>query len=358
MIVVLVAFTAINLIQSSSLQGKLVDKLAEMKELSRPAELELTIINSNCNDCFDISSIVDQVKSGNVNITNELSLSAVEAQDLITKYNIEKLPSLIVKGELEKVQLSNFDESEDVLLFSQQLPPFVNVKTGSVVGRVTAITIREESCEKCSDVSQILAAMKQSHINIISERVIDSDSKEARSLITKYGISKLPTLVLSSDIRAYNNEVTQALPEIGVFANDGSFVTREANPPYYDLATNSVRGLVDLTILKSSSCTNCYDAESFHGPIIARLGIALSDVKKVDVNSAEGKELVSKYNVVEIPTILLNGDTDSYSHLPQIWANVGTIEPDKTFVFRKVKEITRQTYFDLKQNKVIEGGQQ
>ena len=358
MLTVLVVIVFINLLQGMGLKSELIEKVNEAKEQLRPAVIELKVINSDCDDCFDISSNVNSIKGGNVNITKEETLEATEAQELISKYNIKKLPTIIVTGELDKLSLSNFEESNEALIFSHQTPPYVDLELNRVVGRISATIITGESCEQCSDWSQFLAAMKQQGMNINAEKVIDSQSSEARNLIVKHKITKLPTLVFSSEIRAYNNELTQVLPRLGSFAADGTFAITEVPLPYYDLSTNSVRGLVEFIALTTEKCSNCYDVERINRGILANFNLINYATKKVDIDSAEGKELISKYNIKRAPTFLLLGDLDSYPSLKRVWNSVGTVESDKTYVFRDPDSRARPIYYDLTENKVVEGGKQ
>src|SRR3989344_2210744 len=81
--IVVVILFIINLFFVTSLTSSLKQKFLEAEEAARPANIELTIINANCNNCFDIDTVVSTIKSGNVNITNEQTLNANDTQQLI-----------------------------------------------------------------------------------------------------------------------------------------------------------------------------------------------------------------------------------------------------------------------------------
>src|SRR3989344_4866157 len=70
-------------------------RLAEQQ--NQPAKLELIKFNAaSCQDCFDINSVVENLKKANVNVTSEktVDFSSAEAKQLIIQYNIEKLPTV------------------------------------------------------------------------------------------------------------------------------------------------------------------------------------------------------------------------------------------------------------------------
>ena len=67
-------------------------------------------------------------------------------------------------------------------------------------------------------------------------------------------------------------------------------------------------------------------------------GIVLDEEKTLDISSAEGKNLVSKYKIEKIPATVISLDADAYPALKQVWIDprqgVGTIESDGWYVFR------------------------
>ena len=73
----------------------------------------------------------------------------------------------------------------------------------------------------------------------------------------------------------------------------------------------------------------------------------------MDVNSAEGKGLVAKYNITAVPTVILIGDTFAYGAvLNNIWPSVGIKSDDGAYVFTKV-DLAQKPYKNLQTGEVI-----
>jgi len=351
--IVMVVFVTYSIIQSTSIESDYEKAVLQAKEAARPAEIELVIISdSSCAGCFDITSVVSDIKSDNVLIKNEQQLELSAAQNLVEKYNIEKIPTVIVTGELEKTNLRNLQKEEDFLVFRQPTPPYTDAQTGNVLGLVSAMILEDSNCQECNNFSSIIGALKQSGITIISENVVQKDSVLGKTLIAKYGVSIAPTLILSQDISVYQSDIINAWDSIGTIETDGSYITRFISPPYLNLTTNKVRGMVSATFLVDGSCDDCYDPQLVHIPIFKRFGITFTKENILDIATTEGQAIVAKYKIEKVPTILLQNDVGVYSGLVNVWKDVGTVEADGSYVFRKV-EFNNQPYKDLLLNKVI-----
>src|SRR3989344_5984492 len=127
--VVLAVQLLINVVSTYNLNSTIKKNQQEAIEKLRPAKIEtIELSDSRCTDCFDISLVTGALKETNVNITSEkkILLSSKEGKDLIAKYGIEKLPALIVQGEIGKVTVEIFDKKDDALVFAQPPAPYVN----------------------------------------------------------------------------------------------------------------------------------------------------------------------------------------------------------------------------------------
>jgi len=330
-------------------------KLAEAKEAARPADIELVVITTNnCEDCFDVTPVVDSIKNYNVKVNKEesLDLGSVRAKELIEKYNIEKVPTVLMFGEIDKTEIRDLENAGDALVFTSLEPPYFDIESNKIKGRVSSIIIKDSACDKCSDLGLTLNGIKSTGVIVVSEKVLEKDSKEGQELISKYSIDLLPTLILSKDLEVYGAEITNSWNQIGSIENDGSYITRSAAPPYLNLSTNKVMGLVSMIVLVDKGCKDCYDPNTFHKPILERMGVVFDEEKSVDILSSEGKSLIEKYEIEKVPTVVLSGDVETYPVLVNAWKDVGTAEYDGAYIFRKV-EVARQAYKDLSTNKVI-----
>lgn len=352
----LVIFALYNVFQISAFNNLFDERLEKAKELARPAEIQLyTITDPDCKDCLDISTLVEPIKKAGYTITKEsnLKLDTKQAKELIDKYEIEKIPTIVILGEINKTRIKNVDSRKDALIYTQLSPPYVDTETNKVVGRVSATIIKDSSCDVCYDVESVLDQFKKADVKIVSEKSIESSSRNAKELIKRYEIDRVPTLILSKDLEAYGEEITNLWKQIGYVAPDGSYVTRISIPPYLNLSTNKIEGLVSLIVLEDRSCIGCYNASSFHTPILKRIGIVPEKEEVIDISSSKGKALIEKYSIEKVPTILLNGDLDIYPALTRVWETVGTVESDGTYVFREMDAI-RKAYKDLTNDEVVE----
>lgn len=337
--IVLVGIVALNAFSSTNMALIMNEKISEFQELNRPAKLKITKIDvGDCINCFDINTHFESIKSSDkTDVIEEkiLSFPSPEAQDLINKYSIEKLPTMIIEGEVDKDNVAaNFDKLrkvDNVVIFNQQEPPYYDVSIGRVVGEVTLTLINDQNCQECVDLSSFSAQLKQQGVAIVKENNLDYSSPEGRKLINKYKIDKVPALLLSNDIIFYR-EIIQPLRNIGTFESDGLYVLRTYNPPYLDLSTNDVLGRVSVTYLDDASCSTCYDV-NIQRDILQQYGVFIANETFYDINSDNGQAIINKYNITKVPTIIISPEISVYSSITQVWDKVGTIADDGFYIF-------------------------
>ncbi|HII16541.1 TPA: hypothetical protein HA361_01380 [Candidatus Woesearchaeota archaeon] len=360
LVAALLLIAVVNAGQLALLNPIVEEKMAEAKEAARPAELKLTTITTSCSNCFPIEDVTDRIKTGNVNIVSERALQSTEpeAKNLILKHGIARLPTVVAEGELEKAGflLSFMEEGNDAFIFSDVLAPYVDAASGNVKGSVAAILLAKDTCEKCTDPEPLLTQFAQAGVAIGQQDRIDADSAEGKELIARYGIEKLPALILDQELNEYP-EIAQAWKLAGSIEEDGSFVQREVEPPYYSIPDRKVKGFVDVIYLSDSSCEECYDPKEVHSQILSRMGIAKGSEEVIDAVSAKGKELVERYEIAKLPTLLLSGDVEEYPLLIASWKQVGKVANDSTYVFEAV-EFAGLPYMDAATGKVTQPSQQ
>ena len=147
------------------------------------------------------------------------------------------------------------------------------------------------------------------------------------------------------------DDITENWQQVGTVENDGSYVLRAISPPYFDLNKNEVVGLVDVTYLSDKSCLDCYDVE-IHRQILTDprgIGVNINSEKKVDILDAGGKELVEKYSITKVPTVILSSDFSAYPFANDL-GDFFTLEDDGSYVFRNLEAIGNNiVYNDLTQ---------
>ncbi len=233
---------------------------------------------------------------------------------------------------------------------------FIQNKGGSKDGssgvknaKLELTIITKNECTDCWDVNLLLDALHQNGITETKKATVNIEDKKGKDLVEKYKITKVPTIIITGDLEAKAEwkEIWGALGEI----IDGTFVFRQVIPPYFDIASGQIKGKVNVTYLGDSSCKECYDVRT-HEQALQQLGITDKNSKSVDISSAEGKDLVKKYAITVVPTIIITGEMSEYQGLTQIWPNYGTInKTDGAYIFTKLDAMG--TYKDLAKNKVI-----
>ena len=354
LIVILVVVMAVNVATSLNIGSQLKDKAQAAEEAAKPAKIGLAVItDSKCSDCTDIAPYVDFIKSSKVEITGEktLEISSVEAKNLISKYGIKKIPSLVITGEIEKVKLDGFDNKDDALVLADISAPYTNTANGKIEGRVIAYYLLDPSCTKCNDLGPLIQQIKFSGVGIVEQKNLSIASGEGAALVQKYKMGFAPAFILSKEASVYPL-MAQAWPQIGTIEDDGSYVLRTPYPPFINLTTKETRGIVDIIYLGDKSCTECYNV-SMHKEILGSpqsFGIKIEREETFDISSAKGKELIARYNLTQVPTVIVSKEVSVYPSsegLKQFFS----VEKDGSFVFRAPNVLGN--YRDLASNEII-----
>jgi hypothetical protein len=192
-------------------------------------------------------------------------------------------------------------------------------------------------CEDCFNISAAVDFVKQQkNLNVTSVKELNFE--EAKAGAGTYNISKLPAVVLTGDtvnLTIQNFEV-----------NGEALVFSQALPPYYDVASSSVKGQVTAILLEEKSCTNCFNLSQVMDQL-KQAGIKMSSETRVDSKSDEGKQLISQYKIEKLPTIIFNKDALEYDVIKQVWSQVGSEESDGKLVLRLVSP----PYFNVSTSK-------
>ena len=354
LLAVLVTVSVINLFIASGLNKEIKKNVKMKNEELKPAKIEIVSLkNSKCNDCSDISAILSGVKSLNVNITKErkVEFDSKEGKEIIAKYKIEKIPNAVITGEISKISAPGFEKKDDALLLGKVSPPFTNAMSGKVVGRVTLYSLKDPECERCNNLLVFMNQVKATGVKLYDEKTVSSKSDEGKQIIEKYKIGFVPTIVLSKDAGEYDI-VKQAWGQVGSKEDDGSYVLRQLNPPFINLTTGKLEGIVNLIYLTDKSCKDCYNV-SLHRNILTSpqsFAMTLDKEESYDIADDKGKELALKYNITKVPTIILSKEVSVYPS-NQILKQFFTIQKDGSYVFTRLSSVG--TYNDLSTGQVV-----
>ena len=96
-----------------------IDSLLQKKaEREKPAKISVTLLkDEKCSQCFDTTQMMSSLKQKNVDIQKEDELRFQDAAQLISQYQIRRIPAVIVTGEVDKISLAEFKQSGDALVF-------------------------------------------------------------------------------------------------------------------------------------------------------------------------------------------------------------------------------------------------
>ena len=160
----------------------------------------------------------------------------------------------------------------------------------------------------------------------------------------------MPAMLVKGE---YNKDsVSEIFKTLGGKEKDDSLVFEVSQPVYVDLASGQIVGLVDVTYLTDSSCNDCYDSTIHRSILETGFGVKIQKEITIDARSSEGRALIASYLIKETPTILLSKEASAYQRLVTTWKQVGSVEGDGTFVFRKNTAIGAVVYKNLETGEI------
>lgn len=367
--VLLVGISLLNTLQLMNITGKLTEKVVEAKELARPAKIEVTLLVSgacSASDCYDIGLSLDALKQQNVEVTKEqtLALESAEGKALAEASGVQRLPALVVSVEPKKAeQLKNYwkrvnavEPAEGKAVVQPPVPPYFDLAQGKVAGLVKLVSLTDDACTQCLKLDDVAAILEGAGIKIVDKQVQAYDSPEGKASIEGFGVTRIPALLLSKDAMVYEGMAEQ-LKALNSVEKNGYYAVHSTIPPYREVASNQVKGLVEVIYLTDESCKECFDVQ-VNKQVLQRFGLVFASEKTVDIASKEGKELVNRYNLTKVPAFLMSGEAKEYASLNSVWKQVGTVEGSGWYVFRKPEVFG--AYKDLEKKLVVtpqQGGQ-
>ncbi len=223
--------------------------------------LRYTIITQkDCAQCYDIDLVLTALKQYNIKeVSREtLYLGDKKTDELVKKYSITKVPTVIVSGNLDRSKdlkssnpgvtyalgeiWNNLGEIVDgVFILRQVAPPYVEVSTDQIRGLAKAFYITDVSCKECYDVMLHEKALLSLGTDIKDKTVIDINSDAGKALIKQYDIKTVPTIVLQGDLTPYTL-LNQFWGRYGQITADKTYIFTKLDEvgTYRDLTTNKI----------------------------------------------------------------------------------------------------------------------
>ncbi|VVC04318.1 Uncharacterised protein [Candidatus Bilamarchaeum dharawalense] len=321
----------------------------------------LVVINAPCAECNFGDIGVEQTKTIISNSTKiylssvqNISYPSEDANMIISEYNITELPSLVVIGDSaadpDFVALWNKSagsvEPDGTLVSRYPYPPFYNITAAKPMGLIKGIAIQASNCSYCLDATEFMPGLEDPQIAMVftSQTILNESDPEAQVLIQTYNITKLPVLLLSEDAAVY--PIFAQISVLGTIEN-GWFVLREVKPPYVELPTHEIHGVVNVIYLYNSSCKDCFDIHELGYYLSESAGLYIDNETNYDSNSSEAKTLIGKYNLTALPALLYSPQIATYPAFEKVWKQINnSVESDGWFVFRNYA-VLNKTYQNI-----------
>lgn len=214
-------------------------------------KLRITVVTSkNCEGkCFDINLFLDALRQNGIEEvgTETINIEDSQGQELVNKYAIDKVPTVLISGELDKnPQLAQAwtalgEVIDNVFVFRKLIPPYIEVSSGNVRGNFSLVYLTDESCTGCYDVKLHDTALGNLGLSTKDIKSVDVSSDEGKDLVSQYSIASVPTILLSGDLSEYTG-LQQIWPQVGTITDDGTYVFTKLDEmgSYMDLKTNKL----------------------------------------------------------------------------------------------------------------------
>ncbi len=155
---------------------------------------------------------------------------------------------------------------------------------------ITLITV--EGCRQCVNLTGIVDGIKlQPDLEVTSYKTLAV--AEAGSLISKYNITKVPTVIVTGETEKLP-QLREIWKRIGEIKPDGALVLTKVRPLYLDLVKKDFVGKLSVTRLVNLSCADCSKAFAIQDAIQAQNGISFTEETEREFNTTQGQALVGK----------------------------------------------------------------
>ncbi len=205
--------------------------------VDKPVKLSFLIVSPDkeqCEKCFDAKKVVSLIKSShNIKISgNKIVKKGDFLYDkLLNQYALKNLPAVIVSGDISDERIlgswKSFDgEKKDEAIVIQNLLPFYDIASGEEKGLIDIILLKDASCTDCFDEGEYIKMITRGGMVVKNLKVYDISSQKGADIVKQYKITKVPTIILSSDAGDYPG-FEKSWKGVGTKEDDGRFVLRE-----------------------------------------------------------------------------------------------------------------------------------
>jgi hypothetical protein len=194
---------------------------------------------SGCLECGDPALFMASLEGGSMAMvfSNQTLYEEndTEAQALLTRYNITKLPALLLSADgasaypaFSQIKTLGTVEPDGWFVLRDVVPPYIDLTANHTLrGLVHAVYLVNSSCADCFDVASLsLYISGSSGLVLLNETTYETNSTEGSALMKKYNITAVPALLYSSDARYYPDFEDVWKQQNSTVESDGWFVFR------------------------------------------------------------------------------------------------------------------------------------
>ncbi len=198
----------------------------------------------NCDDLYDITKYLSALNETiNMDISyvtpQEIGITPARLPALLFNESIEQYPPIIAgwenNGIIAPSTKSTYPGKWYVLPVLHA--PFYDTAADTVRGRVSVTYLMMGSCKQCFDVPGLRSELEKINIKPYHEEIVDVSSERGKTLIRKYNITAVPTILLDNQA-TFHIEIFPGWYVAGTVEDDGTLVLRKLDRmhiTYYDL---------------------------------------------------------------------------------------------------------------------------
>ncbi len=162
---------------------------------------------------------------------SELSLDSEAGRALVEKYAIRRIPAIVFSPDIQyyesflaSIEVLGSVEPDGSFVLRNHPPVFFDLDLNRSVGKTRMVLVEPDSCETCFDANRLSQLLAQTlGLYVETRETAGASSAEGRSLIAKYAIQKLPTVLVSGETSAYTG-LASAWESLGTIASDQTLV--------------------------------------------------------------------------------------------------------------------------------------
>lgn len=229
------------------------------------AKAKITIISSrSCGKkCWDAQLFIDALTQQNIEVVSAKTVYAGgwwpfgQAKTLVKQFQISKVPTVIVEftGD-NQPDISNFFSSalgnviDGKFVLTKILAPYYDLTEKKLKGLIKVTYLTDNSCKECYDVKKHETALKNLGASAPDSETIDVASEAGQALVSKYGITKVPTMLISGEVSEYAILTQAWTADVGIISSDGTYIFTNT-----DLMGDYYRNLTTGKIIKAKTTT-------------------------------------------------------------------------------------------------------